>query len=289
MKSAETIYGFRFELKNIAYLRFSNDSEYNDIVSPYSRIYYVTKGKGHVLIGHQTIQLEAGNLYLIPSLEHCSYFFQQNLEHIYIHFKASTENGMSIYNLISFQHRTEASELNKMLFYRLLEINPGLELPHHDPNIYQTKPWMDKKPVYNFPGHQLESEAIIQQLISGFISGYSPINMNLNLKYKLQEILTFIHSNLQNDIRITQLAEISCLSKDHFTRIFKQIFGISPVEFIIRKRIEKSQYLLLTTNWTIARIIEETNFKNPPYFSRMFKKYTSLTPGEYRRKGYKGV
>jgi AraC-like DNA-binding protein len=274
--------GVHFELKNIAYLRFLQLSEYADIISPYSRMYLIEEGTGQVVIGNQTIQLEAGFLYLIPSFVHCSYVFNKNLAHIYIHFRALMENGLTVYNFISCQNKIKATELNKMLFYRLLELNPGLELPHHDPHIYQTKPWMDKKPAYHSAGQKLESEAIIQQMFSGFITDEPKIDLASSLKYNIQEILIFIQGNLQNDIKIEQLAQIACLSKDHFTRIFKSIFGISPCEFIIRKRIEKSQFLLLTTDLPINRIIEETNFKNAPYFSRMFKKYTSLTPGVYR-------
>jgi AraC-like DNA-binding protein len=271
-----------FELKNLAYLRFSQQSEYADIVSPYSRMYLITEGNGHVVIGNQTIQLEAGYLYLIPSFVHCSYVFNKNLAHIYIHFMALLENGLTIYNFISFRNKIPATELSKMLFNRILDLNPGLQLPHHDPHVYQTKPWMDKKPAFNSPGHKLETEGIIQQLFSGFVTDEPRIDLASGLKYNIQEILVFIHDNLHNDIKIEQLAQISCLSKDHFTRIFKSIFGISPCEFIIRKRIEKSQFLLLTTDNPINRIIDETNFKNAPYFSRMFKKYTSLTPGVYR-------
>jgi AraC-like DNA-binding protein len=141
---------------------------------------------------------------------------------------------------------------------------------------------MDKKPAFNSTGQKLETEGIIQQLFSGFVSDEPRIDLASGLKYNIQKILVFIQDNLHNDIKIEQLAQISCLSKDHFTRIFKSIFGVSPCEYIIRKRIEKSQFLLLTTDLPINRIIDETNFKNAPYFSRMFKKYTSLTPGVYR-------
>jgi AraC-like DNA-binding protein len=278
----EGVSSVHFELKNIAYSRFSQQSEYADIVSPYSRMYLITEGSGQVVIGNQNIQLEAGFLYLIPSFVHCNYVFHKDLAHFYIHFRALMDNGMTIYNFISFRNKIRATELSKLLFNRLLEINPGLELPHHDPNVYQTKPWMHKKPTFNSPGQKLESEAIIQQLFSGFISDEPRIDLGSGLKYNIQEILVFIQDNLHNDIKIEQLAQISCLSKDHFARIFKSIFGVSPCEFIIRKRIEKSQFLLLTTDLPINRIIDETNFKNAPYFSRMFKKYTSLTPGVYR-------
>jgi AraC family transcriptional regulator len=88
--------------------------------------------------------------------------------------------------------------------------------------------------------------------------------------------------NLHDDIKIDQLAKIMCLPSDHLSRVFKSVFGVTPYEFIVRKRIEKSQFLLLSTEYTIPWIIEETNFKNDWYFSGMFKKYTTYTPAKYR-------
>jgi len=273
----------RFELKNIDCLRFLKREEYANIISPYSRLYLITQGRGQVVTGNQTIELEPGYLYLIPNFVHHSQFFEPDLEHIYVHFTSEMENGLSIFNLISVKNKIPASDLSTLLFFRLLELNPGLELPHHDPQVYQTKPWMNKKPSYSSSGPRLETEAIIQQLFSGFIETSSQMNQANFLKFNFHEILRYIQENLRNDIKIDQLAEIACLSNDHFSRVFKSVFGVSPYEFIVRKRIEKSQFLLLSTEYTIHQIIEETNFKNPQYFSRMFKKYTNYTPAKYRK------
>jgi AraC-like DNA-binding protein len=272
-----------FELKNIAWLQFSKQEEYPDIVSPYSRMYLITQGNGHVVAGNQTIDLEAGYLYLFPSFVHHSYYFGPGLEHIYVHFRSEMGNGLTIYNLFSVKNKIPATNLSKLLFYRLLELNPGLELPHHDPQVYQTKPWMNKKPSYCAMCQKLETESIIQQLFSGFIDCSSKINQTTFLKFNFHDILQNIHQNLHNDIRIDYLAKMACLSNDHFSRVFKSVLGVSPNEFIIRKRIEKSQFLLLSTELTIDQIVEETNFKNAQYFSRMFKKYTNYTPAKYRK------
>jgi AraC family transcriptional regulator len=273
----------RFELKNIDCLRFLKHEAYTNIVSPYSRLYLITRGRGQVVAGNQTIELEPEHLYLIPSFVHHSSFFEPDLEHIYVHFTSEMENGFSIFNLISVKNKITATNLSTLLLYRLLELNPDLKLPHHDPQVYQTKPWMNKKPLYSSLGSRLETEAIIQQLFSGFIESSSKTNQTTFLKFNFHDILRYIHQNLHNDIKIDQLSEIACLSNDHFTRVFKSVFGVSPYEFIVRKRIEKSQFLLLSTEHTIHQIIEETNFKSAQYFSRMFKKYTSYTPAKYRK------
>ena len=274
---------YHFELLNIAFFRFQENHEYHGVISPYSRMYLITKGEGKLTIGNETIKLEAGYLYLVPSFIHCNYLFCEGLEHYYIHFRALTEGGLTLYNLYSFNQKTNAGEMQKMLFRRLHEINPGLELPHHDPKVYQNKPWMNKKPAWKNVNEKLESEAILQMLFSGFITGVSNINLAPNMKYNLHQILVFIQNNLQKEIKVDHLANMACLSNDHFTRIFKSVMGLSPMEYVIRKRIEKSQYLLVTTDLPINQIIEQTCFKSTAYFTRMFKKYVFVTPATYRK------
>ncbi len=271
------------ELKNIAHLRFDRSERYSNINSPFSRMYLITEGEGQLAIGSETIKLEAGNLYLIPSYTTCSYLFNEGLAHIYIHFSLTTDNGINIYHLFSIFNKIAATDLDIQLFNRLLDIKPDMELPHHDPLIYQTKPWLVKKTNYLSLSQHLEAVGIIKQLFSHFLSSESENNMSSFLIYKIQPILVYIQNNLHIDISIDELATLACFSSDHFTRIFKSIIGIAPCEFIIRKRIEKAQFLLLTTDLTQSQIIEKTNFKSVSYFCRIFKKYTTYSPSTYRK------
>ncbi|HEX7411083.1 MAG TPA: AraC family transcriptional regulator [Bacteroidales bacterium] len=271
------------ELKNIARLGFPQTENWSNINSPFSRMYLVTEGKGQLAIGNDTIKLEAGYLYLIPNFTTCNYQFNEGLSHIYIHFNLTTDNGINIYHLFSICNKIAANDLDVLLFNRLLTILPHMELPHHDPMVYQTKPWIIKKIEYQSVGQHLEALGIIRQLFSRFLSAGSENDMSSFLIYKIQPVLVYIQSNLNNDITIDELSALAFFSKDHFTRVFKSIIGIAPCEFIIRKRIEKAQFLLLTTDLTQSQIIEKTNFKSVSYYCRIFKKYTNYTPVEYRK------
>jgi AraC-like DNA-binding protein len=252
------------------------------VVSPFSRLYLITEGEGYLVIGNEQIKLEAGYIYLIPSFTICTYVFEQGLCHYYIHVNEFMQNGLNLFNLYKVKNKVMATDLVKGLFERLLFINPDLQLPHRDPKVYQTKPWVNQKVIYGSINQHLESLGIIHQLFSSFIYAEQEINSSHLLRHNMQEILLYLQNNLQNDITISELADIACLSKDHFTRIFKSLVGMPPTEFMIRKRIEKAQYLLLTTDMTHEQIIGETNFKSLSYFSRMFKKYTTYTPTVFR-------
>jgi AraC family transcriptional regulator len=272
-----------FHLRNIALLSFAQDSDYEDIISPFTRMYLITKGSGHLIIGNNKINLETGNLYLIPGFTSCTYHFGAGLGHYYIHFSIDQPNGLSAYSLYSIINKTVANELDQSLFMRILQINPDLQLPHHHPNVYQNKLWMNKKVTYQTASQHLETIGILKQLFSRFLEPKQSHTITSLLKYNIQPILFHIQNNLGNDINVNELATMACFSKDHFSRVFKSITSMAPCEFIIRKRIEKAQFLLLTTDMTQSQIIEKTNFKSDSYFCRIFKKYTSYTPATYRK------
>lgn len=274
---------FAFHLLNIALLRFEYDREYIDIISPFSRMYLVTEGCGSLMIGNQKILLEAGFMYLIPSYTPCAYFFGKGLCHYYIHFSIDHPNGLNPYNLYPIQYKIQAFELDRSLFDRMLQIDPDLQLPHHHPNVYQSKLWLNKKVVYHSAGQHFETIGILKQLFSRFPAPEQNLAVSGSVKYNIQPILLYIHTNLKKEISVNELAELACFSKDHFTRVFKSVTGMAPCDYIIRKRIERSQFLLLTTDLSQMGIIEQTGFKSASYFSRIFKKYTGYSPAKYRQ------
>lgn len=274
---------FAFHLQNIALLRFEYDHEYIDIISPFSRMYLVTEGHGSLMIGNQKILLEPGFIFLIPSFTPCTYFFGEGLCHYYIHFSVDHPNGLSPYSLYPINSKIPATQLDSSLFERLLQIDPDLQLPHHHPNVYQSKLWMNKKVVYHSAGQHFETIGIMKQLFSRFPVSEQNMAVPGSLKYNIQPILLYIHTNLKKEISVNELAELACFSKDHFTRVFKSVTGMAPCDYIIRKRIERSQFLLLTTDLSHISIIEQTGFKSASYFSRIFKKYTGYSPAKYRQ------
>jgi AraC-like DNA-binding protein len=74
-----------------------------------------------------------------------------------------------------------------------------------------------------------------------------------------------------------------CISKDHFIRLFKKETGMTPVQYISQKKIEKAQLLLVTEEMPIKEIAFLLSYEDHSYFNRLFKKITGETPQEYRR------
>ncbi|MCT4591387.1 MAG: AraC family transcriptional regulator [Carboxylicivirga sp.] len=285
MSVEELSHLINFKLKSIALSRFDSQREYAYVISPFSRLYYITEGNGWLMIDGEKIVLEPNYIYLIPSYTPCSYYFDQYLEHYYIHFETALINGLNVYKLYRAERKMKSSDLDLLLFKRLLEINPNLALPHPDPDVYQKKEWLNTPVKYSNPSLLVESRGILEQLLSRFIIDENSSMGNVELRYNIRPIMEYIQANLKENIKIETLAQMACLSNDHFTKIFKSIVSIPPNEFIIKKRIEKAQFLLLTTDLPIKKIFEECGFKSLAYFSRIFKKYTSKSPSYYRSHG----
>ena len=86
------------------------------------------------------------------------------------------------------------------------------------------------------------------------------------------------------EINCTESAlSLTGISRRRFGELFKQQFGHSPGEYVIRKKLRYSQELLSLGNLSISEVAELSGFCDVYYFSRIFKKITGITPGEFRK------
>jgi AraC family transcriptional regulator len=88
-----------------------------------------------------------------------------------------------------------------------------------------------------------------------------------------------------NFIRKTSIKEISrhaCMSKFHFSRIFKKHALCTPHQYLQKIRLEHAEYLLKNTSLSITSICRLTGFSSLEHFSAMFTKINKITPSAYR-------
>ena len=102
------------------------------------------------------------------------------------------------------------------------------------------------------------------------------------------EIKRYLDSNFREDISLDRLAEIAHLNKYYLAHTFQKEYGVSPITYLNRRRIEESKYMLGNTGYSLAQISELMGFSSPSYFSQCFRKSEGLTPNEYRRQARQG-
>lgn len=103
-------------------------------------------------------------------------------------------------------------------------------------------------------------------------------------KSVVKVISEFIDENYHENITRDSIAKIVYLSPDYIARIFKKETGVSLVHYIIKKRVDVAKHLLLTTHLPVHSISDRVGYGNYSYFTKIFKKETTYTPFEFRKR-----
>jgi len=99
------------------------------------------------------------------------------------------------------------------------------------------------------------------------------------------ELSAYIDLHLGEELTLKSLASRCFYNPSYFSRVFKEKFGVSPVEYITRKRVDHAARLLCETDLTVDEISARSGFTDRSGFYRVFARYTGKTPSEYRKTG----
>ncbi|NMB34651.1 MAG: AraC family transcriptional regulator [Clostridium sp.] len=109
-------------------------------------------------------------------------------------------------------------------------------------------------------------------------------NKSPKLKELIQAAVNYIHNNYERNISLGDVARFVFLSTSYFTRAFKEEVGISPINYLLKHRVERAKELLGETDKKVSEIALCVGFSNQQRFNVIFKKYANLTPLQYRKK-----
>lgn len=96
--------------------------------------------------------------------------------------------------------------------------------------------------------------------------------------------ITYITNNYMNDLTVEDLAQLCHVSTSHFRRLFKQVLGWSPQEYLQLVRIERACTLLYNDDSSITEIGLQVGYPSPSSFSRQFKRIYNMSPSRWRQK-----
>ena len=117
---------------------------------------------------------------------------------------------------------------------------------------------------------------------------YADIQSDVSLaiwKNEADRVLTHnkhLHTHIDQDIRLEQLADVACLSTYHFSHMFKQSTGLSPYQFLLRQRMTLATTELRHAT-PIALVAEHCGYSNASRFTRAFKGAFGVTPKAYQQ------
>ncbi len=101
--------------------------------------------------------------------------------------------------------------------------------------------------------------------------------------WQVRRVLAHIEANLGIPIRNKDLAALARLSVFHFNVAFRNSVGNSPHEYIIRRRMERAQGLMLSTDKSLSEIAAECGLADQPHFTRLFRRFVGESPAAWRR------
>ena len=103
---------------------------------------------------------------------------------------------------------------------------------------------------------------------------------NMPLAKKLN---SFLEQHMGERITLEQMADFCHFNQSYFCRRFLKETGVTPMQYLQKKRIEGAKFLLLNTNYKLSYISQELGFYDQNHFSYCFKKETGISPTAYRR------
>ena len=99
---------------------------------------------------------------------------------------------------------------------------------------------------------------------------------------QLQQSIDYIHTHLDRELSLEQMAAVIHVSPTYFASLFKHATGISPHQYVIRQRVKRAKSLLLKTNLAIADIALQVGFSSQSHLTQQFKRFTGMTPKQVR-------
>jgi len=102
--------------------------------------------------------------------------------------------------------------------------------------------------------------------------------------HNLQQAIKYIHNNFSTDISLDRVAGTAGISKYHFSRLFKEMTGLTYQSYLNRVRIEQAKKLLNDEELSITDTGYAVGYSDLTHFERIFKKLTGTTPSQYRRR-----
>jgi AraC family transcriptional regulator len=137
------------------------------------------------------------------------------------------------------------------------------------------------------PGGRLYAETLTNTLAAHLVRNYSSHQHQSIHRLgglsptQLKSVIDYIHTYLDQDLSLEELAAIAQLSPYHFCRSFKQSTGFTPYQYLIRHRVEQAKRLLKDGKMGILEVAMACGFSHQSHLNRHFKRLTGMTPKNF--------
>ncbi len=252
---------YPFNIESVGITRPDPDYFISRDRSDYHIIEYIVSGKGVLSVGDKEYLLEAGDVYILPpESKHCYRADrEQPFLKIWCNFYSTTFAKIQTDYRLDNKYVFHAAECEEE-FIRIFEIaNIGSRINDNE---------------WAFIASHLT--AILNKIAAKTFRPEGSSAVSLRAK----EILD---NSVFDNITVEDLAKQLFVSKTYLTREFKSMYGTSPYQYLLNKKLSQAKLLLRSFNMTIKQISDKLSFADEHYFSGLFKQKIGVSPSEFRR------
>lgn len=254
------------KLRNVASAKYGGDWHSVPHTHNHVELFYIVGGKGQFLIEDQLYPVNANNLVIInPNVTHTEISLNaQPLEYIVLGIEgielATGENSNGQFCILDHFESVEISTCLRNILREMELKSPGYE------DICQAF-----------------MEILIIRLMRNTdlsVPEEPPVSTG---NRQCAVVRRYIDLHFKEPLSLELLAEEAHMNKYYLSHAFKREYGVSPINYMISRRIEESKYLLAETDLSMSQIAQLLGFSSLSYFSQVFRRTQSVTPMEYRR------
>ncbi|UVI30752.1 helix-turn-helix transcriptional regulator [Paenibacillus spongiae] len=260
----------QLQLYAVHHVKLGPDWDYHLKDPEVNRLYYFMEGAGKVRIRSREYSPRPGQLFLLPAhVEQAFFTDKENTFRKYFCHFTLTIGEIHFFQLFHIPCFIEVPDREwlEARFLKLIELSQSQSL---------TSPLQIKSVLYEILTQFLDQALLHENEGDWGIEAVTPAMTKINT------IVSYIEANLAEKMNINELAGRLHFHPNYFIQLFKSTMGVSPIAYITRKRMEKAQLLLATSDLTVTEIADAVGM-GLYHFSSTFRKLMSLSPSEYRR------
>lgn len=253
------------------------DSSWNkkrDELDQCFKIYIPVDGEATIQINNTDYSINSNNIYFISGFELDAQKCDSFMNIYWLHFiPTSLYLRRILLNTVSIfsWHKEDIDFLDEKNNYIKSIFNPNYKGTTHISQI-----------PYSY------EEAKLHAFILNLIADVLKYNLTkkttpIHGLAKLKPAIDFMNNEFRQNPSLEEIAEKSNLAPNYFHRVFRKHFGLTPLNYMLRMRMEIAVRLLTTTSKSVKEIAYEAGYSNEFYFYRQFKKHYNYSPGKLKK------
>lgn len=241
---------------------------------PFSELFYVVNGTGSFVAENREFSISKNDMVIInPHVQHTEKSpYTTPLEYIVLGIDGLS---FSFENIDSSQNSLSMQTVSGAVYKCNL----------HNANVYACLNMMLEEISHKNENYEVVCQNLLEVLLICMLRHNSLSivpGSNIILNRECTQIKNYIDANYAENITLDTLAEITHMNKYYMVHAFTKYIGLSPINYLLQKRIQEGKSLLESTSYSISQISAMLGFSSQSYFSQSFKKATEKTPIQYR-------